>query len=110
PGGVVDVAPRGGEIRPHPPGLEVARGQMVEGVVAEDDRLAQHGGGRIPRVDVRLERVDDGVFLGLRLNGTGQRQPQYEHEGEDDGDGTTHGFLLLGRAHEMLRAHESATY
>ena len=110
PGGVVDVPPRGGEVRPHPPRLEIARGQMVEGVVAEDDRLAEHGGGRIPRVDVGLERVDDGVFLGLRVHGAGQRQPEHEHEGKNDGGGTTHGILLLRRAHELVRVHESATY
>ena len=78
-------------------------------MVAEDDRLAEHGGGRIPRVDVGLERVDDGVFLRLRVHGAGQRQPEHEHEGEDDGEGSAPWLSPSSTAHEVIRAHESAT-
>jgi hypothetical protein len=77
PGGLVDRLPRGGQARADGPGLEVARGQVVEHLIAEDDGFAQHRRRRIPGVHVGLEGVDDGIVLGL---GEGVRD-QAESEG-----------------------------
>jgi len=46
---------------------------VIEDVIAEDDGLAQHGAGRIPGIDVGLERVDEGVLLRLSLGGDRQQ-------------------------------------
>jgi hypothetical protein len=84
PRGVVQRLPGGGEVRPHLARLEVPRRQVVEDVVAQDDRLAQHRVGRVPRVHVRLQRVDDGVVLGLRSRGRDGADRREEQGGEHE--------------------------
>src|SRR5262249_59166428 len=94
PGRVVEGLPRDGEVGAHLPGLEVADGEVVEDVVAEDDRLPEDRVGRVPVVDVRLERVDDGVVL--RLGGQGGSGPQAQGQDGDAGGGAraTLGIIL----------------
>src|SRR6266496_4893086 len=76
PRGVVEVLPRQRQVRADLARLEVAYGQVIENLVTEDDRLAQHRARWVPGVDVRLERVDDGVILRLRGRGAGKGKRQ----------------------------------
>jgi len=94
PGGVVQRFPRQGEIRHHPARLEIAHGQVIEDVVAEDDRLAQHGIGRVPGVDVRLERVDERVVPGLRVCRRRAAESQKQEQGRSTDERAAHGGLL----------------
>ena len=94
PGRVVHVLPRHREARAHLAGLQVARGQVVEDVVAEDDALAEDGVGGIPVLDVALERVDDGVVLGLGEDIRGRDQREGQQESGSQRGGTTHEVLL----------------
>src|SRR5262249_52481863 len=92
--GVVEVLPGEGEIRDDPARLEVANGQMIEDLIAEDDGLAEDRAGRIPGVDVGLQRIHDGVVLGLRRRRSGQGEGEGREQGESKGEATNHGGLL----------------
>ena len=94
-----------GEIRNDLARLEVAHGEMVEDLVAEDDRLAQHRARRVPGVDVGLERVDDGVVLGLR--GRFARQGETSRDQKDESEAAartmTTSFVGAGRIYRCDR-------
>ena len=76
PGRVVEALPRHREARAHLACFEISRGQVVEDVVAEDDALAEHRVRGIPILDVALQRIDEGVVLGLGedIRGGDQRE------------------------------------
>ena len=69
---IVDVLPRDGEVGADRARLEVAHGEVIEDLVAKDDGLAKDGAGRIPGVDIGLQRIYDGVVLRLRGPGQGR--------------------------------------
>jgi hypothetical protein len=92
PGGVVQGLPRERQAGPHLAGLDVARREVVEDVVAEDERLAQNRVGGIPGVDVRLQGIDDGVVLRLGAKRGGHEEAEQQRESE--GGHTTHDGLL----------------
>src|SRR6266545_3141969 len=95
PGRVFERFPGQGQARPHLARLGVARGQVIEDVVAEDDGFPEHRVGRVPAIDVRLQRVDDGIVLGLSLEPRGRGQGEGEQGGDCQCGGTTHNVLLL---------------
>jgi hypothetical protein len=95
PGRIVEAPPRHREARAHLTGLEVARREMVEDVVAENDALAEHRVGRIPVLHVALERVDDRVVLSLRDEISRHEQGRGQQKEESKrGDGS-HDRLLF---------------
>src|SRR4029077_9120302 len=95
PGRVVQALPGQRETRAYLAGLEIARGQVVEDVVTEDDALAEHRVGGIPVLHVALQRVDDRVVLGLGRDIGGSEEGETEQESESQRDGTSHDVLLL---------------
>src|SRR5438552_2854076 len=100
PRGVVEGPPRGGETRTDLARLEIARRQVVEHVVAEDDGLAEHGVRRVPVLHVGLERVHDGVVLGL-----GSRQGGEQQDERDDAE-----ERALAPTHDVLHAARGAVW
>ena len=94
PDGVVQGLPRERQAGPHFTGLDVACREVVEDVVAEDERLAQNRVGGIPGVDVRLQGIDDGVVLRLGAKPGGREEAEAEQQRESEGGDTTHDGLL----------------
>ncbi|MBI2156307.1 MAG: NAD-dependent epimerase/dehydratase family protein, partial [Candidatus Rokubacteria bacterium] len=92
PRGVVERLPGRGEVRGHAARLEIADGEVVEDVVAEDDRLAQDRVRRVPAVHVRLERIDEGVVLRLR-HGSGRQDEDEREKQEHREAAAAHGVL-----------------
>ena len=113
PGRVVHVLPRHREARAHLAGLEVARGEVIEDVVAEDDALAEDGIGGIPGLDVALHGVHEGVVLGLGEDIRGCDQGEGQHESSSQrGDAQHRGSPSVSRVASgralALRAHPSS--
>jgi hypothetical protein len=101
---VVDGLPRDGEVGADLARLEIAHGQVVVDLVAEDDGLAKDGAGRIPRVDVGLQRVHDGVILRLRGRLPGQGEGDQGEQDESKSGGASHdGLLRRGDAEMPMR-------
>src|SRR5262249_26223417 len=75
--------------------LHVPGGQVIEDVVAEDDRLPEHRVRWVPVVDVRLEGVDDRVLLRLSGRCAWKGEPQDDEEGSGEPECARHEVLLV---------------